>query len=147
MKSKLDYPTVNVKAADGVKPDGTPYNIMVVEDQEFTRKMIVQILESEGYKIVAQAANGKAALDMLKKLDNKVDLITTDLDMPEMDGYALLYEIVEQKLPVKVVFISEDTTKGVIADLLKMGARDFILKPPQRGKILERIKLAFGKTK
>lgn len=145
MKSSHDFPSINPKSPDGIKPSGKPYTVLVVEDKEFHRKQIVQILESEGYKIIAAVSNGDEALKFYKNNKNEIDLITTDLDMPVMDGYALLYELKNIGLKAKVVFISDETTKGVVEDLLKMGAQDFILKPIQRGRILERVKLALQK--
>lgn len=143
MKSKHDFPSLNAKQPDGLKTNGIPYKVLVVEDQEFQRKQIRQILESEKYEVVADVSNGQEALKIIQRLNGKIDLITTDLDMPILDGYALLSELRNTlKLPIKVVFISEETTKGVVEDLVKMGALDFILKPLQRTRLLDRIKLA-----
>ncbi len=147
MKSHHDFPNLNPKAPDGVKPTGQPYRVLVVEDKDFHRKQIVQILESEGYKIMAAVSNGQEALKFYQNNANDIDLITTDLDMPVLDGYALLFELSQGKLKAKIVFISDETTKGVLGDLLKMGASDFILKPIQRGRILERIKMALARDK
>ncbi len=145
MKSSHDFPNLNPKKADGLKPSGKPYQVVVVEDKEFQRKQIVQILESEGYKILGAFGNGREALTFYERNRSEIDLITTNLDMPVMDGYALLYELNQLKSKAKVVFISDETTKGVLEDLLKMGAADFILKPIQRGRILERIKMVLKK--
>ena len=146
MKSKHDFPSLNSKQADGIRPNGIPYKVLVVEDQEFQRKQIRQILESEKYEVIADVANGRDALKIIEKLNGKIDLITTDLDMPILDGYALLFELKNNlKFSIKVVFISDETTKGVVEDLVKMGAMDFILKPLQRQRLLERIKLAINR--
>ena len=145
MKRKSDFPSLNTKMPDGLKPNGKPYRLMIVEDKEFQRKQIIQILESEEYEIVATASNGQEALKKLQTLDWKVDLITTDLDMPDLDGYAMLYEFRQKKKEVPVVFISEETTKGVMQDLINLGIEDFILKPVNRKTILERIKKVITK--
>jgi two-component system, chemotaxis family, chemotaxis protein CheY len=145
MKSRFDFPDLNVKSANGLKPGGKPYKVLVVENKEFHRKQIVQMLESERYKVVAVANNGQEALDLYEEHKKDLDLITTSLDMPILDGYAFLYELMKRKPKVKIAFISEDTTKGVIEDLLKMGADDFILKPVERVRILERIKQVMKK--
>ncbi len=147
MKSSHDFPNLNPKLPDGVKQSGRPYNILVVEDKEFHRKQIIQILESEGYRIIAAVTNGKEALEFYQKNKNDIDIITLDLDMPILDGYSFLYELSQKPFKTKVVFISDETTKGVLEDLLKMGASDFILKPIQRGRILERIKMVLEKSK
>jgi len=140
MKTRADFPNLNTKLPDGLRPNGTSYKIMVVDGKEFHRKQIVQILESEQYTIVETATNGKEALDKLQKLSVKPDLITTELDMPVLDGYAMLYELKQKGHMPLIVFIAEDTTKGVMQDLISMGAKDFILKPVNRRLILERIK-------
>jgi len=140
MKNKGDFPNLNTKMPDGLLPNGTSYKIMVVDGKEFHRKQIVQILESERYTIVETASNGKEALEKLANIKTKPDLITTELDMPVLDGYAMLYELKQKGNMPFVVFISEDTTKGVMRDLIGMGAKDFILKPVNRRIILERIK-------
>lgn len=146
MKSSHDFPNLNPKRADGISPGGRPYKVMVVEDKDFQRKQIVQILESEGYVVLASAPNGKEALELYSKYSKDLDLITTDLDMPILDGYAFLYEIMQKKPKAKIVFISDDPTMGIVSDLLKMGAADFVLKPIQRGLILERIKQVLIKS-
>lgn len=140
MKSHHDFPSINPKRPDGIRPSGRPYRVMVVEDKEFQRKQIVQIFESEGYTVVGSAANGREALDLYEQHAKDLDLITTDLDMPVLDGYALLYELKQKNPKAWIVFLSDDTTKSIIADLLAMGAADFILKPIQRGVLLERVK-------
>ena len=115
-------------------------NSIVIENKDFQRKQIVQILESEKYMVVAQASNGQEALELYEEHKRDLDLITTALDMPVLDGYAFLYELNAKNPKAKIVFISEDTTKGVIQDLLNMGAADFILKPIDRMRTLNRIK-------
>ncbi len=145
MKSKHDFPSLNSKNPDGLKSNGKPFTLIVTDPHEFSRKQIKQILESEGYKIVGEAKNGREALDLLSEMESDVDIITTELDMPVLDGYALLYELSTKEKKPKVIFICNDTTKGVLQDLLKMGATDIMLKPIQRAKLLERIKLASRK--
>ena len=135
-----DFPNLNTKEPDGIAPNGKPYNVMVVDGKEFQRKQIAQIFESEQYRVVDTASNGKEALEKYDKLKGKIDLITTDLDMPILDGYAMLYELKQRNCKSLVVFISEETTKGVMQDLILMGVKDFILKPVNRRLILERVK-------
>ena len=145
MKGKGDFPSLNAKLPDGLKPNGKPYKVMVVEDKEFQRKQIVQILESEKYEIVATAGNGQEALSKYEMLDGMVDIITTDLDMPILDGYALVCELNQKSKKPLVVFISDETTKGVMEDLINMGIADYILKPVNRKTILDRVRMAVKK--
>lgn len=145
MPMKADFPNLNTKEPDGIKPNGTSYKILVVDSKDFHKKQIVQILESEKYHVIDTAANGKEALEKIEKHKGKIDLVTTELDMPVIDGYSMLFELKEKGNMPLVVFISEDTTKGVMQDLISMGARDFILKPINRRLILERIKNVLNK--
>lgn len=140
MKYKADFPNLNTKTPDGIAPGGRHYKVMVVDSREFSRKQIVQILESEEYDIVATASNGKEALAHYDRLNGKMDLITTELDMPVLDGYALTYELKERGNSSPVVFVSDETTKGVMQDLILMGVKDYILKPVNRRILLERVK-------
>jgi two-component system, chemotaxis family, chemotaxis protein CheY len=145
MKGRGEFPSLNTKTPDGIKPGGRPYKVMVVENKEFVRKQIVQIFESERYMIVATASNGQEALDKMSKIEGKLDLITTSLDMPIMDGYAFMHELSKKPVRPPVVFISDETTKGVMADLIKLGVYDFILKPIDRRVLLQRIKTVLQK--
>jgi PleD family two-component response regulator len=140
MRYKADFPNLNTKTPDGIAPGGRHYKVIVVDSREFNRKQIAQILESEEYDIVATASNGKEALVHYDRLNGKVDLITTELDMTVLDGYALAYELKERGNTSPIVFISDETTKGVMQDLITMGVKDYILKPVNRRILLERVK-------
>jgi PleD family two-component response regulator len=141
------FPNLNTKMPDGLRPGGKPYRVIVVEDKEFQRKQIAQILESEKYEVVAAVGNGKEALNVIDRLDKPADLLTTNLDMPVLDGYALVFELKQREKRPVVVFISEETTKGVMQDLISMGIGDYILKPINRRVVLERIKKTLVRLK
>ncbi len=140
MRYKADFPNLNTKIPDGIAPGGRHYKIIVVDSREFNRKQIAQIFESEEYDIVATASNGKEAIAHYDRLNGRVDLITTELDMPVLDGYALAFELKERGNASPIVFISDETTKGVMQDLISMGVKDYILKPVNRRILLERVK-------
>jgi two-component system, chemotaxis family, chemotaxis protein CheY len=140
MKGRGDFPSLNTKMPDGLKPGGRPFKIVVVESKDFQRKQLIQFFESESYMVVATASNGQEALDKMSKIEGKIDLVTTSLDMPIMDGYAFMHELAKKDNRPIVVFISDETTKGVMADLIKLGVSDYILKPIDRKTVLYRIK-------
>jgi len=145
MKGKGEFPSLNVKTPNGIRPNGRPYRVMIVENNDFQRKQLVQILESEKYEVAATAMNGKEALEKFEKVDSPIDFITTNLDMPILDGYALMFELNQKQNKPLIIFISDDTTKGVMQDLVSMGIGDFILKPINRRAILERVRAAIKK--
>ena len=93
MKTTQDYPTINDRPPEGVKDDGTPYKVLVVDDSMFVAKQLGQILTSEGYEVVATAVDGKEGVDKYKELCPNVDLVTMDITMPKMDGLTALEQI------------------------------------------------------
>ncbi len=102
--------------------------IMAVDDSESIRQMVAFALEQGGYTII-QAQNGRKALKKLK--DTDVDMIITDLDMPEMDGISLIKQVrsmsAHQKTPILILTTKSD---GAIKDQVKaLGANGWIIKP------------------
>jgi len=59
MKTKQDFPTINERPQEGLKADGSKIRVLVVDDSMFVAKQLGQILSSEGYEIIATAADGK----------------------------------------------------------------------------------------
>ena len=106
MISKQDFPNINERAPEGKKPDGTPYKILVVDDSIFVTKQIGQILNSEGYEVIATAVDGFEGVEKYKELCPNVDLVTMDITMPKMDGLTALEQIMAFDKNAKVVMIS-----------------------------------------
>jgi two-component system, chemotaxis family, protein-glutamate methylesterase/glutaminase len=104
--------------------------LLVVDDTVIYRKIIGDVLAGNPeIELVGTAVNGKVALQKIEQL--RPDLITLDLEMPEMDGLAVLHALREQKSRVGVIMLSAFTTQGAEATLeaLKLGAFDFVVKP------------------
>jgi DNA-binding NtrC family response regulator len=101
-------------------------NILLVEDKSSMRRMLSQTLQAEGYQVF-EARDGKEALELYRK--NWVDLILTDLQMPEMDGLELLREMKEEGSLVDVIIMTAYGTIEKAVEAMKMGAFDFITKP------------------
>lgn len=132
------------------------FNIMVVEDNDNTRKLMEAVLLENGYKPIL-ARDGLEALDILDK--QHIDLIVLDIMMPNMNGYELTKELREAKfnLPILMVTAKEspsDKKQGFI-----FGTDDYMVKPVdeeemvlriaallRRSKIASEHKLVFGET-
>ncbi len=102
--------------------------IVVVDDSAFMRKALTMMLESDpGIKVVGSARNGEEGIAKVRQL--KPDLVTMDVEMPQMDGLTALRRIMESN-PVPVMMVSSITTDGARAtlDALELGAVDFIPK-------------------
>lgn len=126
---------------DGVKPDGSRYKVMVVDDSVFVTKQLQQILVSEAYEVVATAENGEVALEKYKSLYPEIDLVTMDITMPKMDGIEALRRLVEFDKNAKIIMISAIGKQDLVKEALILGAKNYIVKPLNRNKVLERIKL------
>lgn len=104
--------------------------VLVVDDSAFMRRLISQILEGSGeFQVVGTARNGFDALQKVHALDP--ELVTMDVDMPELDGLQALGYIMSES-PRPVVMLSAATTRsGHDATLraLELGAVDFVRKP------------------
>ena len=102
--------------------------ILLVEDDEVVRKLVSEVLDNEGYRLL-EAANGVAALSICAQYEERIHLLLTDVIMPEMSGRALADRLVPQHPEMKVLFMS-GYTDDVIADhgVLDAGTA-FIQKP------------------
>lgn len=103
---------------------------MVVDDSTLFRRVMTEALAAvPGVEVVGSAANGKLALQRVREL--KPDLLTLDLEMPEMDGLAVLDALKQSGEPVTVIVVSALTKRGgqLTMRALAKGAFDFITKP------------------
>ncbi len=146
MKTKQDYPSINEREPDGMKSDGTPYRVLVVDDSMFVSKQIGQILTSEGYEVAGTAADGEEGVEKYKELFPNVDLVTMDITMPKMDGISALEAIMNFDKNAKVVMISALGKQDLVKKSLLLGAKNYIVKPLDRKKVLERITQVLGKN-
>jgi len=112
--------------------------VLIVDDSVVFRSQITASLSGiPGLEVVGTASNGKIAIDKLKQ--NSIDLITLDMEMPEMDGMETLREIRKHGFKVKVIVFSSQTIKGAEKALLalKEGAHDVVAKPGGSGMNFE----------
>ncbi len=104
--------------------------VLVVDDMGVIRRLIREAFESlPDIEVVGAAANGRIGLAMIKDL--KPDLVSLDVEMPEMDGLQVLEAIRNERLNVGVVMVSAHTTRGgeLTIRALELGAFDFVTKP------------------
>ncbi|MBO4508261.1 MAG: response regulator [Spirochaetaceae bacterium] len=139
MKTKQDFPSINERPPEGLKDDGSKVRVLVVDDSIFVAKQLSQILSSEGYEIVATAEDGKEGVDKYKELCPNVDLVTMDITMPKMDGITALEHIMAFDKNAKVVMVSALGKEELVKKSLLLGAKNYIVKPLDRKKVLERI--------
>lgn len=139
MKNKSDFPNINNKKPVGRDESGQPYKILIIDDSMFIIKQLTQILTSEEFEIAGSASNGKDGLEKYKELHPNVDLVTMDITMPLMDGVSTLERIMEFDKNAKVVMISALGKQDLVRKSLVIGAKNYIVKPLDRKKVIERI--------
>ena len=116
--------------------------VLIVDDAAFMRMMVKDILTKNGFEVVGEAGNGIKALEMYKQ--EKPDIVTMDITMPEMDGIQAVKAIKEFDPAAKVIMCSAMGQQSMVMDAIKAGARDFIVKPFQADRVLEAIRKAIG---
>lgn len=100
--------------------------ILVVDDSSIMRKMIRQTLESEQHSIVGEAKNGKDAVELYRNLNP--DIVTMDITMREMDGFAAAKEILGIDPDAKVIFLSNLDEEKYSQEAKRLGAKGYLSK-------------------
>ncbi len=107
-----------------------PIKVLIVDDSAIMRRVITYVLGSDpDIKVLGTAANGKLGLVELQRLNP--DIITLDIEMPEMDGLTMLTELRKTHPRLPVIMVSTLTNRGATAtlDALARGASDYVTKP------------------
>ena len=100
--------------------------VLIVDDSSIMRKMIRNTLENENHLIVGEAKNGKDAVDMYKTLNP--DLVTMDITMREMDGFAAAKEILNFDPDARIIFLSNLDEDKYSEDVKSIGAIGYVNK-------------------
>jgi DNA-binding NarL/FixJ family response regulator len=101
--------------------------ILVADDHPIVRKGLrFSIEEDLGLKVVGEAADGQAALDLIRKLRPQIAVL--DIDMPKLDGLAVAREMARQKLDTKIIFLTFHADEDLFRSAMELGSRGYILK-------------------
>ncbi|RHW32812.1 response regulator [Neobacillus notoginsengisoli] len=114
-------------------------NILIVDDERVERTALIQIIEQgiENIKIVGEAENGRRAIQLAKKL--QPDLILMDIQMPEADGLTAIKEISKRYPAIQYVIVSAYDTFEYARQALRLGVKDYLLKPSRIETIIETV--------
>ncbi|WP_282937882.1 response regulator [Paenibacillus sp. RC67] len=116
--------------------------VMVVDDAAFMRMVLKTMLTEEGHEIVAEAANGLEAVQAYSTI--KPDLVTMDITMPELDGVGALKEIRKIDPGANIIMCSAMGQKAMVVDAITAGAKDFVVKPFQKERVIESVNKVLG---
>ena len=115
--------------------------ILIIEDEEPIRRVLVRILinENDNFR-VKEAKNGKDGLLFLKK--EKFDLVLCDIKMPKMDGIEVLQNSKMNNINIPFIMLTGHGNLETAVEAMKLGAYDFISKPPDLNRLLTSVKNA-----
>lgn len=116
--------------------------VLIIDDAQFMRMMLKNILTQNGHEVVGEASNGKEGIAKYGEL--KPDIVTLDITMPEMDGVTALKEIKALDSSAKVIMCSAMGQQAMVLDAIKAGAIDFVVKPFQPERVMEALNKALG---
>jgi len=124
------------------KPIFQGLTALIAEDSQLTRHVLDNILRAEGMQTIL-TCDGEEALESLKGMLGKIDLVITDYMMPKMNGDELCHkirtELGETTLPI--IFLSGMSERSSILDMFRAGASDYVIKPFAKEELLARVKV------
>ena len=120
--------------------------ILILEDDESVRLPVVDLLEAEGYDVLA-AVNGREGIEMARK--HKPDLIVSDIMMPEIDGFGVFETLQKDPLTAVIpfIFLTAKTNPEDIREGLGLGADDYLTKPFEPEDLLDSIETRLKRFK
>ncbi len=116
-------------------------NILVVDDSRIIRKKLKKHIDNIGHNIIGEAETGSEAIELCKNL--KPDLITMDINMPDIDGVTAIKNIRKFDKNVDIIIITSNGQERMIANSLKAGAKGYMLKPINEEKLFNAIELLY----
>lgn len=112
--------------------------ILIVDDSQFMRRIIKSIIENTDYEVCGEANDGKEGYLLYQQL--KPDMVTLDITMPECNGLECLQKIIDYDSKAKVIMCSAMGQKIMVMEAMKIGAKDFVIKPFQKERVIETLK-------
>lgn len=124
--------------------------IMIIDDSSVMRKIILKSLRQAGYVVsdVKEGANGKEGLEILSEIKSgdELDLILTDLNMPDMNGYEFTKSVRERGINTPILLITSEGSQTKMDEAKKLGVNGHLQKPPRPEELREKIDEIMGLT-
>jgi len=132
---------VQDSASELAASSGGTETILVVEDEPSVREIIVTVLGAQGYAVL-EAANGSKALDLLEQRDPSIDLLLTDIVMPQMNGRELACILTRERPELKVIYMSGYDAQGFSEGNPLVPGSKFLQKPVRASKLAKTVREA-----
>lgn len=111
--------------------------IVVVDDAKFMRMTLANILTKANHELIGEGENGEEAIALYRKL--QPDLVMMDITMPVMSGLEAIKEIKKEFPAAKIIMCSAMGQQKMVVEAIEAGAKDFIVKPFDEGRVIEAI--------
>ncbi len=120
------------------------YSVLVVDDDAESLESMSEYLDFE-FSTVYRAQSAKDALDII--IEKKPDVIFTDIQMPEEDGFSLIWQLDKMGIKIPVIVISAYDDKEKLLKAIKLGIVDYLIKPLNSKKLKEAMRVCYEKLK
>ena len=117
--------------------------VLIVEDVEICREALEAALTNDSHWKVCSVASAEQALEWLS--NNEASALVTDLELPHMDGFALIETVRKRSGELPIVVISGDTDPKVPARIARLGANAYFAKPYSPAAVLSKVEELIGK--
>ncbi|MEZ4388438.1 MAG: response regulator [Candidatus Krumholzibacteriia bacterium] len=112
--------------------------VIIADDAQFMRVMLRDILDDLGYRVVAEAVDGRQAV--ARYLEHTPDLVMLDITMPDIDGVEACRQILAHEPSARIVMISALGQKDEVLAAVRAGAEDFVIKPFESERVEETLR-------
>lgn len=110
-------------------------NILICDDAMFMRQSLIQIIKETNHVVVGEAENGLDCIEKYKIC--KPDIVLMDITMPDMDGIEATRKIMALDGDAKIIMVSAMGQMAMVVSAITAGAKDFIVKPFEKERIIE----------
>jgi len=118
---------------------GDEIRTVIADDHPIFRRGLRQsVEEADGISVIGEAADGKAALDLVRKLCPDVAIL--DISMPVLDGFVVAREIIKENPQVQVVFLTAHTEESLFDEAMALGVKGYVLKESSMAEIVSCIR-------
>jgi signal transduction histidine kinase/CheY-like chemotaxis protein len=138
----LYFPSFSIEQYDMVRlpesetPRGEGQMVLIVEDETAIRQALVESLTLLNYKVM-EASNGRDALTLLALHGDEIDLVLSDVIMPEMGGIALFHALQEREVVIPFIMMTGYAVEKDVENLRALGLQSWLSKPPDLAKLAQ----------
>lgn len=112
-------------------------NVLIIDDSTVQRVIIKKFVENENHTVVGEAGTGQEGVKLYKML--RPDIVTLDIVMADANGISILEEIINFDKNANIIMCSSTAIQHVIIESIKLGAKNFLVKPFDRNILINAI--------